>query len=98
MRTVKWCLMFGVVLAGVVIGYCRPSDDEDYAPPPAMLTSFDDDCCDEGCDCCKHQATGAGRFAEFGPEILNGRLPSPTHEEIKAIEAAGAEKDGRIVR
>jgi len=55
MRTVKWCLSFGVVFAGVVVGYCRPCHEADVAPLPPMLTSFDGDCCEEGCDCCKHR-------------------------------------------
>src|SRR5262245_836092 len=106
MRTVKWCLVFGVVLAGVVVGYCRRCHDEDYAPLPPMLTSFDHDCCEDGCDCGRH---GCDPHQAFGidPRHLGEANPPPgffrdggqhfpnvelpTREELKAIQAAEAE-------
>lgn len=105
MRTVKWCLMFGVVLAGVVVGYCRPCH-EDYAPLPPMLTSFEGECCEEGCDCCKHgrgtECESAlpepGYFRDGGNHFPSMAPDLPTSEALNALQAAEAEKAAKLVR
>ena len=84
MRTVKWCLMFGVVLAGVVVGFCRPCHEEN-APLPPMLTSFDGDCCEEGCDCCKHQV--------LKPSDTGAGFPGPGYEIGTVLPSSGFGRD-----
>ena len=54
MRTIKWCSAFGVLLAGVVVGFCQHCHDESALPEPSLVATHDDDCCEEGCDCCRH--------------------------------------------
>ena len=114
MRTVKWCLVFGVVLAGVVVGYCRRCHDEEYAPLPPMLSSFDDGCCEDGCDCCRHgcdphQAFGidprhlgdanpAPGFIGSDLQYIPKGVEAPTNEGSKASQAADAEKAAKLIR
>jgi hypothetical protein len=98
MRTVKWCLSFGVVLAGVVIGYCRPCHESDVAPVPSMLTSFDEGCCEEGCGCCKQPANGTGNYFDLGKDQFIERMIPPTQEVLDAMQAAEAGKAPKLVR
>lgn len=105
MRTVKWCLSFGVVLAGVVVGYCRPCHEADVGPLSPMATSFDDGCCEDGCN--PHQAFGVDprHLGEACPapeyDCDGGReflVVPPTCEELKAMQSADAEKAAKLVR
>ena len=73
MRTVKWCLSFGVVLAGVVVGYCRPCHECDVAPLSPTMSSFSDGCCEEGCDCCADDGAGAKTEAKTNIAATAGR-------------------------
>jgi hypothetical protein len=88
MRTVKWCLSFGVVFAGVVVGYSRPCHECDVAPLPSMRISFDGGCCEEGCGCCKDHAT------EVWPAVdgCKDYIPPMTREQLNAMQATGADK------
>jgi hypothetical protein len=114
MRLVKWCLSFGIVLAGVVVGYCRPCHEADLAPLPAIWPSFDGGCCEEGCDCDRHgcdpnQAFGINPyhlgnmnpppgFFRDGGPDFPNPVGLPTSEELNAMQAAEAEKAAKLMR
>jgi hypothetical protein len=113
MRTVKWCLSFGVVLAGVVVGYCRPCHECDVAPLSPMWTTFESGCCEHDCNCQEHGCNPNQAFgvdprhlgeANAPPEFFRDgdqHVPNveiPTREELNTMQAAEVEKASKLIR